>query len=800
MENPAATTAQGAAAQQAAALQGKKIFGLKIPKLPKLPKQLGFLANLWPFGGEATPGGESSVPATVAGAMVNAGQDVTLTWDTSHAGTLTIDKIVGGQTQFVATIDKPLTQRQYAFKAETRERATYVLTARNWINRLPFVGNTFGMDEARVALIVDPVQPVINVFDVTPPSIVTGQKVNIAWDVAKAQQLSLLVNQVPRPLQDMRGAIEDAPNTTTEYKLEATSPYWDQPVDSPPHVVTVNLPTPVIRAFDIAPKPIIDGNIISVSWQVEGASSVSIDPIPGAVPNMQGQDQGVLQPGKSQQTFTLLASVGDPPNQVEAKATRLVDIVTPTPTPTPTFTPTPTPSASVTPLPPPIIKSFDVAPKPIVDGENVIVNWSVDSATTLNINPLIGAVPNLEGQSEIKLPIGKSQETFILQAINSDNIRTVEVLATRVVPIVTPTPTITPTPTPSPTLTPQTPTIQVFTLVPNSVVLGDVGAAPTSSANQTPEAATNTGSLPTLTWTVVGDATDIEISSPDFGPVKNLSKTGTLQVPADKTTVYQINVYLGDKIVASATQELTVLLPTPTPTLTPTSPPPPPPPTATPTLTPTPAPNVVSFAISAVNNPGDVVLIPSPDEPTYQVNAGTSIKFSWNVVNAQGSLKIIDNLNNVYTLNAAQGELALLATQTAEYTLVAAPDTDQYNKRVRLVVIPLPVPPSPQNVSGVDGADETQPSTVTWDYPQDSQSSILGFRIYRAAIDTFNFTMVVDYTALDPAQRAWVDPITKSCNYAYYVVAVYRDITRPTNDQILETPPSPSSWYTKPCK
>ena len=51
---------------------------------------------------------------------------------------------------------------------------------------------------------------------------------------------------------------------------------------------------------------------------------------------MQGQDQVTLgREGKSQQTFTLLASVGDGPNQVQAISTRVLPIVTATPTPTP---------------------------------------------------------------------------------------------------------------------------------------------------------------------------------------------------------------------------------------------------------------------------------------------------------------------------------------------------------------------------------------------------------------------------------------------------------------------------------
>ena len=49
-------------------------------------------------------------------------------------------------------------------------------------------------------------QPIIDVFNVTPPSIVTGQSVNITWQVEQAQDVELLVDGVPRPLDNLRGS------------------------------------------------------------------------------------------------------------------------------------------------------------------------------------------------------------------------------------------------------------------------------------------------------------------------------------------------------------------------------------------------------------------------------------------------------------------------------------------------------------------------------------------------------------------------------------------------------------------
>src|SRR5690606_21247014 len=100
-----ATGGAGDLAAAAAGLQGAKIFGVKLPKLPKLPKQLAFLNSFWPGSGAGE--GETAALAPVSGAMVDAGNEVILTWQTSRASSLTLEKLVGGDRQFIATIDNP---------------------------------------------------------------------------------------------------------------------------------------------------------------------------------------------------------------------------------------------------------------------------------------------------------------------------------------------------------------------------------------------------------------------------------------------------------------------------------------------------------------------------------------------------------------------------------------------------------------------------------------------------------------------------------------------------------------------
>jgi hypothetical protein len=103
-------------------------------------------------------------------------------------------------------------------------------------------------------------------------------------------------------------------------------------------------------------------------------------------------------------------------------------------------------------------------------------------------------------------------------------------------------------------------------------------------------------------------------------------------------------------------------------------------------------------------------------------------------------------------------------------------------------------------VTGTDGADALTASIVRWTYPGESQSRILGFRVYRANVDTFDFVRVANYFELDSTKDSWIDPATPSCDRVYYIVAVYEDITRSGDDRIQESLPSVESWYTKLCQ
>jgi hypothetical protein len=255
-----------------------------------------------------------------------------------------------------------------------------------------------------------------------------------------------------------------------------------------------------------------------------------------------------------------------------------------------------------------------------------------------------------------------------------------------------------------------------------------------------------------------------------------------------------LNVYVGEEISVSQTQELNVLEPTPTATV---PPPPTPLPTNTPTPTFTPTPNIVSFSVNAAEEGDVVVPVPSGDDiPTYQVSAGTLIRLAWRIENPVVEVRLTDSQND-YGTRSPEDEFQVTVTQSTIFQLNVIGTN---GRRIRINVQPVEPPPPPFNVNGINGENNDSPATVTWDYPGEFQSRILGYRVYRANIDTFNFSLVADRFELDNTTKQWVDPTLPSCNRVYYVVAMYEDITRTGEDRFQETEISPTSWYTRPCE
>jgi pSer/pThr/pTyr-binding forkhead associated (FHA) protein len=121
-------------------------------------------------------------------------------------------------------------------------------------------------------------KPVINVFTATPTQINKGGSVVIAWDVSNAQKVEFLApapNTVP--VSGLQTFKVDS-NTTFTIRATNSAGSIEKSVD-----VIVKKSPPVIQTFTANPGVITAGQTdkVVLSWTVLGATSVSIEGVPG---------------------------------------------------------------------------------------------------------------------------------------------------------------------------------------------------------------------------------------------------------------------------------------------------------------------------------------------------------------------------------------------------------------------------------------------------------------------------------------------------------------------------------------
>jgi hypothetical protein len=488
---------------------------------------------------------------------------------------------------------------------------------------------------------------------------------------------------------------------------------------------------------------VYQGQEVVVSWKVVDAESLTLDH-DGVPEDLAGDElnsgQRSFQLG-TDATFTLVAT--NPSWSEAAKAVVQIRV-------------------KAQPVPTPVIVRFDVDPLEITQGETVQIGWEVSGADTVSIDPL-GEVP-LKGE---KVDGPTKATTYHLTAIKSDEYGNSAENAAWSAQVIVNTP-------PPPTAEPVAPVIQLFEATPKELVLGD----PKTKDVQ-------------LTWSISGAFTQLQITNPDLVFSSVLSKTGTITVTPAETTLYVLTVFNGD-LSSSLPAQVTVLEPTPTEEPTPTPEPPPP------TETPFPPPIVSYFKAEALDPVADDVAFQNSYQGengpvyVYLVEGGSRVKLSWGVKDAE-----------TVTLEGSgaqppEGSLALpdAVVQDASYQLLAENNGggNQVSAFIKFDVTSPPPPPEPPHVTGVEDA-AAGTNRIVWSYRTEDRDSIDGFRIYRADVPPgSNFVAV--WTEYNPNATEWTDAPGQTCGKAYYVVAVYTDLS--TGEE-QETAASATSWYSKPC-
>ncbi|WNG59288.1 hypothetical protein F0U59_34625 [Archangium gephyra] len=294
-----------------------------------------------------------------------------------------------------------------------------------------------------VVTVTKPPPPTIQAFTAAVSAINVGESTTLNWEVAGATSLSI----EPDVGAVTGTSVTVTPATTTTYTLTATNEGGSVTATT---TVTVRQ-RPTISSFTAASATINVGQSTALNWEVEGATSLSIEPGVGTVTGT-----SVTVTPATTTTYTLTAT-----NEAGSV----------------------TATTTVTVRQRPTISSFTAASATINVGQSTTLNWEVEGATSLSIAPGVGTVT---GTSLTVTPA--TTTTYTLTATNEAG----SVTATTTVTVR------------------QRPTISSFTAA---------------------SATINAGQSTTLNWAATG-ATSLSIT-PGVGTVTGTSVTVT---PATTTT------------------------------------------------------------------------------------------------------------------------------------------------------------------------------------------------------------------------------------------------------------------------
>ena len=204
---------------------------------------------------------------------------------------------------------------------------------------------------------------VINFFTATATSINAGDTVTLNWSVTGSNNLyiSADANGDVGPVNFLT-TIDVRPVVTTRYVLTAWTP--DGTVTKALSVTVIQPLPPTISSFAASPASITAGGSSTLSWSVDGATSVSIAPDIGVVTG-----NSVSVSPASTTAYVLTAS------NPFSSSTRTISV-------------TVQPVAAAV----PVIGAFSVTPAFINPGGGATLNWAVSGADSVSISPGPGVV------------------------------------------------------------------------------------------------------------------------------------------------------------------------------------------------------------------------------------------------------------------------------------------------------------------------------------------------------------------------------------------------------------------------
>ncbi len=161
-----------------------------------------------------------------------------------------------------------------------------------------------------------PVDPIIQVWSVTPLQTTAGGTVTIQWRVTQAT--SVIIE--PFGQQPLQGVLYDQPQSSRVYNLIASNSSRSVSQSIAVSVATPPPPLPTIQQFSITPATAIRGytQSIRIKWSTINADNVWIDPTLGSEPTS-GQRDIAVPSGDTLYTLTARNFTGEVRSQMWVK-------------------------------------------------------------------------------------------------------------------------------------------------------------------------------------------------------------------------------------------------------------------------------------------------------------------------------------------------------------------------------------------------------------------------------------------------------------------------------------------------
>jgi len=297
--------------------------------------------------------------------------------------------------------------------------------------------------------------PVVTSFDASSSTITTGQEATLHWETTGASSVTISpgIGTVASS-----GSRVVSPEMTTTYTLVANKMTGSANMSV---TITVTGALPSITSFSIIPDSIFTGQTATLSWNVSGSESVSIDPGIGTVSSSGTED---VSPGLTTK-YTLTASNGAGNSTASA-------------------------TLNVTASKAPIVTTFSASPTSIKSGEVSTLTWDIIGAKSININQGVGGVAS-KGSTQVA-PSATAEYTLIAASDYGSTTRsvTVSVDTTNL--------------STGPAITKNPPAIKTFTASQNLITLADnITLTWSVDGARTVSISPDVGTVPSSGWTMV---------------------------------------------------------------------------------------------------------------------------------------------------------------------------------------------------------------------------------------------------------------------------------------------------------